>query len=161
MALIVLTSKEIAGFEYRVNKEGPDYPGLGRCWLWQDTFMQQGYGRWAGTLAHRYSWVLYVGEIPDGLSVLHRCDNPPCVNPAHLFLGTQQDNLADMREKGHQVRGELQGGAILTEELVRAIRKRYRRYSHVNGTGAIARDLGVSLITIWKVVMRHTWDHVK
>lgn len=74
---------------------GPD-----ACWLWQGHCDRGGYGRLAGARAHREAWVQTFGPIPDGLWVLHRCDNPPCCNPRHLFLGTPKDNTRDMMEKG-------------------------------------------------------------
>lgn len=77
------------------------------CWLWTGPKNQFGYGhmnsgRYHGNVrsSHRVSWLIHFGPIPPGLFVLHRCDNPPCVRPDHLFLGTQSDNLADMRAKG-------------------------------------------------------------
>jgi hypothetical protein len=74
------------------------------CWGWSSTRVR-GYGRLYGehgrrVAAHRFSWELHFGPIPPGMHVLHRCDNPPCTNPDHLFLGTQADNLADGRTKG-------------------------------------------------------------
>lgn len=77
----------------------------GDCWRWTGTHKATGYGRlsWGGRRAapaHRVAWELTHGVIPDGVHVLHRCDNPTCVNPAHLFLGTHADNMSDRREKG-------------------------------------------------------------
>ena len=85
--------------------------------------MPQGYGRrrYKGrmTLAHRVAWMESRGDIPDGLCVLHKCDNPPCINPDHLFLGTHNDNMYDMARK------ERHGNCKLTREQVAEIRKRY------------------------------------
>lgn len=75
-----------------------------RCWIWVGHRTRDGYGyfsiRKQMILAHRYAWTYFHQEIPKELSVLHRCDNPPCVNPKHLFLGTQRDNMMDMIAKG-------------------------------------------------------------
>lgn len=76
----------------------------GECWLWFGKIEWDGYGRvkYKGKSyrAHRVAWELVNGEIEDGLLVLHRCDNPLCCNPSHLFLGTQQDNMTDKKQKG-------------------------------------------------------------
>ncbi len=80
------------------------------CWIWQAALKRDGYGLFrvesyvAMRSAHRVSWEIAFGEIPTGMQVLHRCDNPPCVNPSHLWLGTQQDNIRDMNEKGRHVK---------------------------------------------------------
>lgn len=80
------------------------------CWDWMKRKLPHGYGQFfliEGTvLAHRLSYQMHAGAIPDGLSILHRCDRPCCVNPAHLFVGTQADNMKDCKVKGRNIRGE-------------------------------------------------------
>ena len=94
-------------FESKINKP-PDNSFFSEgCWIW--TAGKRGNNGYGGfrvskdsiKLAHNVSYELYVGEIPKGMKVLHKCDNPLCVNPKHLFLGTQKDNVQDMRQKGH------------------------------------------------------------
>jgi len=80
--------------------------GAGDCWPWSASTVRGGYGKFSiesrYVQAHRLSWVLAHGQISGALLVLHRCDNPPCVNPSHLFLGTHLDNVIDMYAKGRQ-----------------------------------------------------------
>lgn len=105
------------------------------CWEWQGSRNWQGYG-WAQPSgknrgAHRVAWLLTHGSIPDGLWVLHHCDNPPCVNPSHLFLGTATDNERDKVRKGrhHRQRGchpWQQQGPVRTPDQIRAARAEYR-----------------------------------
>ena len=84
------------------------------CWIWQKSKIYSGYGYFSINskmkLAHRVSWNLFCGKISDNLNVLHKCDNPPCVNPDHLFLGSYKDNMDDMRNKGREpdMKGEKQ-----------------------------------------------------
>lgn len=127
------------------------------CYLWTATTNEKGYGRFNmdGRLesAHRVAWAAAFGPIPEGMQVLHKCDIPCCVNPAHLFLGTNDDNLADKIAKGRQARlaGESNPKAKLTEEQVGLIRADPRRVSE------IAREFGVSLPTIARIKDGSGW----
>jgi hypothetical protein len=100
------------------------------CWEWTASRYHDGYGRFQldgkSQSAHRVSWTLANGPIPDGECVLHTCDNPPCVRPSHLFLGTQQDNVDDMGAKGrkHDTSGAANPSAKITEEQARDIHRR-------------------------------------
>jgi hypothetical protein len=137
----------------------------GRCQLWLGA-KGRGYGQvwWEGRMisVHRATWVCEKGPIPDGLDVLHSCDNPPCRNIDHLFLGTHYDNVADMVAKGRQARGgrgppgEGSGNAKLTEIEVLAIRAISGAVpQHVQAT-----MYGVSQTTIWRIRHRRAWTHI-
>jgi hypothetical protein len=142
-------------FWTKVNKHGPipaHMRHLGSCWLWTGSLVQR-YGQIATVIngkrrpacAHRVSWELTRGAIPDGLSVLHRCDNPPCVRPDHLFLGTSVDNLADARAKGRLIDGL--GARKLSDAAYREILAPAERGSGI----ALARKYGVSKVTISRI----------
>lgn len=132
------------------------------CWEWQASRTPGGYGRigcgdrvggWAA--AHRVSWELHHGPIPSGLLVLHRCDNPPCVNPAHLFLGTHADNGADRDAKGRRndARGERHASARLTVEQVREIRAQLGDVPKKE----LARRYGVRYQSIQAIASGKSW----
>ena len=96
------------------------------CWVWNRARNVHGYGAIGidnkVKRAHRVAWQAYVGDIPDGMAVLHRCDNPPCINPDHLYLGTKADNSLDMVRKGRSAAGERHSQARLSEAQVSEIR---------------------------------------
>ena len=147
-------------FWAKVDKKGPD-----ECWEWLATKNRSGYGQiGAGgrhgkfVLAHRVSWELANGPIPTGMCVLHRFDNPGCVNPAHLFLGTQADNLRDMMDKGHRVCGERVVGSKLTEQDVYEIRQ---MLSCGILERVIAKKYGVTTATISRIKTGRIWGWLK
>ena len=133
------------------------------CWEWIGSKGPKGYGRMREGAresrikgAHRVSWEIHNGEIPDGLCVLHKCDNPSCVNPNHLFLGTYADNNKDRDQKGRHraLRGQSNGFAKLTESQVRRIKKDNRT------SIAVAADYGVSHSLIRRIRSGEVWNHV-
>lgn len=132
------------------------------CWPWNGPRFEKGYGKYdydgKQHRAHRVAYELFRGPIPHGKLVCHSCDNPPCVNPLHLWVGTQSDNLQDCHGKGRRnVAGEHNGSARLTGPLVAKIRERYMPRHPVNGCNALAREYGVSPCTISQTVNHLRW----
>jgi hypothetical protein len=118
-----------------------------------------GYGRFNGQLAHRTMWRLVIGPIPDALCVLHRCDNPPCVNPSHLFLGTNLDNRRDSIQKGRAPKGDAIHSCKLAPEIVRAIRASYKAGGETHRS--IGQRYGVDHTTVGDILRGETWQHVE
>lgn len=112
-------------------------------------------------VAYRASFAMHKGPIPTGLQVLHRCDNPRCVNPDHLWVGTQVDNLEDCVAKGRNAVfvGEAHGQAKLTEDDVRAIRAEYAAGGVT--LRALASRYGMSVGGLHHIILGRTWTHVK
>lgn len=161
------------------------------CWVWTGCRNHRGYGqfyfRGRARVSHRVAWILNFGEIPEGMSICHHCDNPPCVNPDHLFLGTMADNMSDKMTKGRlakgptsgahthpdrvsrgtkhssvmkvaAARGEKQHMAKLTSELVLEIRK----LLETSGLSQreIAEQYDVTKGTISAIHVRKNWKHI-
>jgi len=122
-----LADSIIAKFWSKVNKRGPipkHMPHLGCCWIWTAGKFKAGYGAFYGGYSHRFSWQIHNGKIPDGIQILHKCDNPSCVRPFHLFDGTRFDNMKDKENKGrgnHAI-GHKNGRAKLTVQQIPEIR---------------------------------------
>ena len=144
-------------FWRKVSKGGPN-----DCGVWTAATNLDGYGRFflgedrKRSQAHRFSWRLANGPIPDGLSVCHHCDNPPCVNPAHLFLGTHAENMLDRDQKGRRPPpvGERNGRAKLLAAEVACV-----RVEHAAGLSVaeLALKYGVSKSTIGSITRGTTW----
>jgi hypothetical protein len=169
------------------NSAGPD-----ACWLWTACRGKFGYGMFQvkfkrSMTAHRLSWIIASGDISAGLLVCHRCDNPPCVNPAHLFLGTNSDNIADRHVKGRDASGFRNGAYTQPHRLPRGehhgSRTKPDRTSRGSDVGTskltepmvadiislhragvtradIARRMGIGWTTADAIVKRRTWAHV-
>lgn len=136
------------------------------CWLWKGIVGNHGRGRiqykLRRVMAHRVAYEIFIGPIPEGLCVCHHCDVPRCVNPDHLFLGTQADNVADMINKGRGARGEnlsntgeSNPAAKLTFIQVDEIRKRYAQGNI--SQARLGKEYGMSQVMIGNIIRRKCW----
>ena len=148
----------------------------GDCWIWQGLKSSNGYGQMRcqgkpNQGSHRVSYWAFVGDIPDGMVVRHHptlCNNKHCVNPDHLLLGTQQDNIDDKQVANTQCKGETNGRSKLTEQMVIEMRHLYD--THIKGKGSannkqwsvpkLAQHFNISPVTADKVCRRQTWTHL-
>ena len=157
-------------FWTKIDKDGPN-----GCWIWNGSRNEKGYGL-MGTIgnknyrAHRFSWELVHGPIPKGGDyhgncILHRCDNPPCVNPAHLFMGTNLDNRRDAWAKDRHVRGERSMHARLKEADVLKLRKAFKPASGPRARDSNLYELArlyphIAPTTIYAAATGRTWKYL-
>jgi hypothetical protein len=149
------TKKRIAKFLARTAIRSKD-----ECWNWIGNKSPDGYGfvflDGKSILAHRFSWRVYIGKIPKNLCVCHHCDNPSCVNPKHLFLGTIADNNHDMCKKGRCITPEPK--KKLTEELV--IKIRSLRVMRLFGPKKISKVVGLPAVLCRNALRKDRWTHI-
>lgn len=165
-----LTDKQFENFVSKVNKDGPlpdqsnpHYAGLGKCWIWKDHKLKGGYGQFrvgnSRVAAHRLSYLLKYQKIPEGSCICHRCDNPSCVNPSHLFAGSFKDNSQDRTKKGRN--NSPVGTRHGTHKLSNAQVLRIRALLSEGFTGRfLAKEYGVSTSVISEIRTRKLWSHI-
>lgn len=157
--MIIVPQKDIDRFWSKVEKTS-------YCWNWtagsRNPHLGYGEFKWQGRnyIATRFLWMLEYGVAPGSLSVLHRCDNPRCVNPDHLFLGTDKDNMTDKatKKRGNAPKGEKHGRVKLTADMVRDIRSKYAAHTHT--LTQLAQEYSVAFQHISGIVNRRFWRHI-
>jgi len=152
----IYTEKDIRRFYTHVSVSKKN-----ECWEWLGS-TSKGYGRFGfnGKMmqANRFAFWIATGHYPGDLCVCHSCDNPACVNPAHLFLGTMKDNMEDAVKKGRTAVGVMNGKAKLTEDEVQEIRARYEAAGFTQKQ--LARRYGVTQQCIHFILRHESWRHI-
>jgi hypothetical protein len=142
----------------KVDRRGPD-----DCWEWTAARFDKGYGAFRlgdkQMKAHRFGYEAQVGPIPEGQYVLHRCDNPPCQNPAHWFLGTHKDNAVDRQSKGRGAIGERNGGRVVARYAAGTIREMRLAALAGEKQADIAARFGTDQAYVSQVVRGEAWAH--
>lgn len=157
MSHYTFTEKDIQRFWAKVDISG----GEDACWEWMGGYFNKKYGCfWIGghnRYAHRIAWEITFGKIPDGLFACHHCDNPACVNPGHLFLGTALENMQDRDKKGRHIprKGTNNGMSKLTWDQVREIRRMYNE-DHISLT-QLGKQYSICTPHIWAIVNNINW----
>jgi predicted XRE-type DNA-binding protein len=153
-------------FFKRINKHGPipqHAPKLGKCWVWTGCKQSDGYGtvrfNLKNMVAHRLAYMLCVGSI-DGTQILHKCDNPACCRPSHLFPGTHSDNMQDMWNKNRHTRpiGRRNNHAKLKESQVLEIRDRFSK-GKISQT-KLAKEFGITQANASAIIRGQTWKFI-
>jgi hypothetical protein len=143
-------------FWSRVDKKSAD-----ECWLWIGAFDKDGYGQMRDGIrkiqdrGHKFSYRLHFGVIPKNMCVCHKCDNPSCVNPNHLFLGTALDNQKDKMAKNRHAKGESQGHSKLTNEQISQIRSRANDDYKV-----LCSEFNIVPSTVYRIWHKESWKHI-
>lgn len=151
-----LSAKERLNKFIKVNEEN-------QCWIWTGGKNKKGYGSLSyngkTTIAHRLSYELYIGQIPNEMLICHHCDTPSCINPGHLFLGTNLDNSNDKFSKGRNKSspGQRNGNSKLTDDQVRSIKKKLKNGVKVSD---ISKQYEVSETNISYIKKEKTWSHI-
>jgi hypothetical protein len=160
LVLHKITQKRIDRFwKYIEKKDG--------CWIWRGGLNSMGYGQFhigngKMALCHRLSWVVHRGPIDGDLCILHKCDNPKCVNPDHLFIGTMKDNMQDKANKKRNLKniGEYSCQHKLTDCEATEIRKLYKRATRNFNIQSLAKKYNIGQTTVWEILNGRAWKHL-
>lgn len=155
---VKITPEILERFWSKIDKEN----NPNDCWEWMACKNRKGYGDFGINgityQAHRLSFLIHNGGSVDGMLVCHKCDNPSCVNPDHLWVGTTQENTLDMLKKGRSLKGEYHPISKLTEEIVLRIRLLYQGGGHSHST--LSQMFAIHSRTVGNIVNRERWAHV-